>query len=70
MCKIALLVGEDTLIDYALPAGVALIAVIEDLIPRVNGILRKRGAATLDDDTDIPPVPRGRDPAGSAALAG
>jgi type VII secretion integral membrane protein EccD len=49
LCKIALLVGEDTLIDYALPAGVASIAVIEDLIPRVNGILRKRGAATLDE---------------------
>ena len=33
LCRVALLVGEDTLIDYALPAGVALIAVIEDLIP-------------------------------------
>ena len=49
LCKIALLVGEQTLIDYVLPAGVALIAVTEDLVPRVNEILRTRGAAMLDD---------------------
>jgi type VII secretion integral membrane protein EccD len=47
--KVSLLVGDDTLIDYVLPAGVALIAVIEDLIPRVNAILRKRNAPELDD---------------------
>jgi type VII secretion integral membrane protein EccD len=47
--KVSLLVGDDTLIDYVLPAGVALIAVIEDLIPRVNAILRKRKAPELDD---------------------
>ncbi len=51
LCRVALLVGEDTLIDYALPAGVALIAVIEDLIPRVNDILRSRDVAPLDDTT-------------------
>ena len=45
----SLLVGDETLIDYVLPAGVALIAVIEDLLPRVNDILRKRGAPELDD---------------------
>lgn len=49
LCKVHLLVGEDTLIDYVLPAGVALIAVIEDLIPRVNAILKDRGRAPLDD---------------------
>ncbi|MGH3969109.1 MAG: type VII secretion integral membrane protein EccD, partial [Mycobacterium sp.] len=49
LCKVALLVGDNTLIDYALPAGVAVIAVIEDLIPRVNEILCKRGQSELDD---------------------
>lgn len=49
LCKVHLLVGDDTLIDYVLPAGVALIAVIEDLIPRVNAILKDRGRAPLDD---------------------
>jgi len=49
LCKVALLVGKDTMIDYALPAGVALIAVIEDLIPRIDEILRKRGLPALDD---------------------
>lgn len=47
--KVSLLVGDETLIDYVLPAGVALIAVIEDLLPRVNAILRKRSAPELDD---------------------
>jgi len=47
--KVSLLVGDETLIDYVLPAGVALIAVIEDLLPRVNDILRKRGLPELDD---------------------
>lgn len=49
LCKVHLLVGDDTLIDYVLPAGVALIAVIEDLIPRVNAILKERGRTALDD---------------------
>lgn len=49
LCRVALLVGQDTLIDYALPAAVALIAVVEDLIPRVNEILRSRNVAALDD---------------------
>ncbi|KEP38791.1 type VII secretion integral membrane protein EccD [Mycobacterium kansasii] len=49
LCKIALLVGDGIFIDYALPAGVALIAVIEDLIPRVNKVLEKRGLALLDE---------------------
>ena len=47
--KVSLLVGDETLIDYVLPAGVALIAVIEDLLLRVNDILRKRGVPELDD---------------------
>ena len=47
--KVSLLVGDETLIDYVLPAGVALIAVIEDLLPRVNDILKKRGVPELDD---------------------
>ena len=47
--KVALLVDDDTLIDYVLPAAVALIAVIEDLVPRVNAILRKRNEPELDD---------------------
>lgn len=49
LCKVSLLVGDETLIDYVLPAGVAVIAVIEDLAERVNVILRKRGAPELDD---------------------
>jgi type VII secretion integral membrane protein EccD len=49
LCKVHLLVGDDTLIDYVLPARVALIAVIEDLIPRVNAILNDRGRPLLDD---------------------
>jgi type VII secretion integral membrane protein EccD len=47
--KVSLLVGDEALIDYVLPAGVALIAVIEDLLPRVNDILKKRGVPELDD---------------------
>ncbi|MGH3556041.1 MAG: type VII secretion integral membrane protein EccD [Mycobacterium sp.] len=49
LCKVALLVGDDTEIDYALPAGVALIAVTEDLVPRINDILRRRGRPPLDE---------------------
>jgi type VII secretion integral membrane protein EccD len=48
LCRVALLVGDDMEIDYVLPAGVALIAVTEDLIPRINEILRRRGRAELD----------------------
>jgi type VII secretion integral membrane protein EccD len=49
LCKVALLVGDDTEIDYVLPAGVALIAVTEDLVPRINDILRRRGRSQLDE---------------------
>ncbi|MGV7254564.1 type VII secretion integral membrane protein EccD [Mycobacterium kansasii] len=49
LCQVALLVGDDIEIDYTMPAGVALIAVVEDLIPRVNDILRKRGRRELDE---------------------
>lgn len=49
LCKVALLVGDDTEIDYALPAGAALIGVIEDLVPRINDILRRRGRPQLDE---------------------
>ncbi len=48
LCRVALLVGEDTEIDYTLPAGVPLIAVTEDLIPRINEQLRRRGRPLLD----------------------
>ena len=48
LCRVALLVGEDTEIDYTLPAGVPLIAVTEDLIPRINEQLRRRGRVLLD----------------------
>lgn len=48
LTRVALLVGDDTEIDYALPAGVALIAVTEDLIPRINDLLRRRGRPPLD----------------------
>jgi type VII secretion integral membrane protein EccD len=50
LCRVALLVGADTEIDYTLPAGVPLIAVTEDLIPQVNEQLRRRGRAVLDTD--------------------
>jgi type VII secretion integral membrane protein EccD len=49
LCKVALLVGDDTEIDYALPAGVALIAITEDLVPRINDILRRRARPQLDE---------------------
>lgn len=49
LCKVALLVGDDTEIDYALPAGVALIAVTDDLVPRINDILRRRERPPLDE---------------------
>ncbi|WP_454561752.1 type VII secretion integral membrane protein EccD [Mycobacterium haemophilum] len=49
LCKVALLVGDDTEIDYMLPAGVALIAVTEDLVPRINEVLRRRGRPPLDE---------------------
>lgn len=49
LCKVALLVGDDTEIDYALPAAVALIAVTEDLVPRINDMLRRRGRGQLDE---------------------
>ena len=48
LCRVALLVGEDFEVDYSLPAGVALIAVIEDLVARVNEVLRERGRDLLD----------------------
>lgn len=48
LCRVALLVGEDFEIDYSLPAGVALIAVTEDLVARVNEVLRDRGRPLLD----------------------
>ncbi|HUO40473.1 MAG TPA: type VII secretion integral membrane protein EccD [Mycobacterium sp.] len=48
LCRVALLVGEDTEIDYTLPSGVPLIAVTEDLVPRINEQLRRRGRALLD----------------------
>lgn len=49
LCKVALLVGDDTEIDYTLPAGVALIAVTEDLVPRINDMLHRRGRPALDE---------------------
>lgn len=48
LCRVALLVGEDFEIDYSLPAGVALIAVTEDLVARVNEVLAERGRPQLD----------------------
>lgn len=48
LCRVALLVGENTQIDYSLPAGVALIAVTEDLVARVNDVLGERGRTPLD----------------------
>lgn len=48
LCRVALLVGEDFEIDYSLPAGVALIAVTEDLVARVNEVLTERGRTPLD----------------------
>ena len=42
LCRVALLVGEDFEVDYSLPAGVALIAVTEDLVARVTEVLRER----------------------------
>lgn len=48
LCRVALLVGEDFEIDYSLPAGVALIAVTEDLVARVNEVLAERGRTPLD----------------------
>lgn len=50
LCRVALLVGEDFEIDYSLPAGVALIAVTEDLVARVNEVLRERGRTLLDPE--------------------
>lgn len=48
LCRVALLVGEDFEIDYSLPAAVALIAVTEDLVARVNEVLGERGRPLLD----------------------
>lgn len=50
LCRVALLVGEDFEIDYSLPAGVALIAVTEDLVARVNEVLAERGRTQLDSE--------------------
>lgn len=50
LCRVALLVGRDFEIDYSLPAGVPLIAVTEDLVARVNEVLRERGRALLDPE--------------------
>lgn len=50
LCRVALLVGEDFEIDYSLPAAVALIAVTEDLVARVNEVLRERGRPQLDPE--------------------
>ncbi len=54
LCRVALLVGEDFEIDYSLPAGVALIAVTEDLVARVNEVLAERGRTPLDAEQSYP----------------
>ena len=48
LTRVVVFVSDDTEIDYALPAGVALIAAVEDLIPRINERLRHKGRAVLD----------------------
>ncbi|KMV22067.1 type VII secretion integral membrane protein EccD [Mycobacterium heckeshornense] len=50
LTRVAVFVGDDTEIDYVLPAGVALIAVVEDLISRINELLRHKGRPLLDAD--------------------
>lgn len=50
LCRVALFVGENTEIDYTVPAQVPLIAVIEDLLSRVNTVLEQRGRAPLDSE--------------------
>ncbi|MCH9729750.1 MAG: type VII secretion integral membrane protein EccD [Actinomycetia bacterium] len=50
LCRIALLVGSNFEIDYSLPSGVPLIAVTEDLVARVNEVLRERHRDLLDDE--------------------
>ena len=57
LCRVALLVGEDFEIDYSLPAGVALIAVTEDLVARVNEVLRERGRDAARPRAELPAVP-------------
>ncbi|TXI57986.1 type VII secretion integral membrane protein EccD [Mycolicibacter arupensis] len=47
LTRVVLFVSDDTEIDYVLPSGAALIAVIEDLIPRVNIRLRQKGREVL-----------------------
>jgi type VII secretion integral membrane protein EccD len=41
--------GADTLTDYVLPAGVPLIAVIEDSVANANKVLDERGCEPLDE---------------------
>jgi len=48
LTRVVVFVSDDTEIDYVLPAGVALIAAVEDLIPRINEVLRHKGRAVLD----------------------
>jgi type VII secretion integral membrane protein EccD len=48
LTRVVVFVSGDTEIDYVLPAGVALIAAVEDLIPRINEVLRHKGRAVLD----------------------
>ena len=48
LTRVVVFVSDDTEIDYVLPAGVALIAAVEDLIPRINERLRHKGRAVLD----------------------
>lgn len=50
LCRVSLLIGEDTLLDKVLPAGVPLVTIIEDLLPRINRDLQRRGVAPLTTD--------------------
>lgn len=51
LCRVSLLIGEDTLLDKVLPAGVPLVTIIEDLLPRVNRDLQRRGVEPLAGTT-------------------
>lgn len=48
LCRVGLLFGDDCEKDFSLPASVALVAVTEDLVARVNDVLREKNRPLLN----------------------
>ncbi|MBP2456307.1 EsaB/YukD family protein, partial [Mycolicibacterium lutetiense] len=47
LTRVVIFVGDDTEMDFVLPAKVALVVIVEDLIDSINKKLRRRRQPTL-----------------------